>query len=74
MATAANNKKKKVTAASKISKAERGVGKKVESKNRSLGTIVSAIAAPVALLAIGYGLTRLDARMGGKVVGMLLNR
>lgn len=74
MATVAANKKKKPSASAKVSKVAKAVEKKVKSKRTNIAGIVSAIAAPVALLAIGYGLTRLDSRMGGKVMGMLFNK
>lgn len=67
---ATNGKKKTGTRTVKAAKA---VENKVKNK-KTIAGIVSAIAAPIALLAIGYGLTKLDARTGGKVMGMIMNR
>ena len=72
MTTATSNKKKKHSGA-KVHKMAKDAENKVKGK-RNLRGIITAVAAPVALLAIGYGLTRLDARMGGKVMGMLMHR
>lgn len=77
MATAVKSKTKKAAprrvTASTVGKVASSVAKKAKGKKNIAG-IVSAIAAPVALLAIGYGLTRLDARTGGKVMSMVLDK
>lgn len=67
---ATNGKKRTGT---KVAKTAKTVENKVKNK-KTIAGVVGAIAAPIALLAIGYGLTRLDAKMGGKVMGMIMNR
>jgi dolichol kinase len=74
MATTAASKTKKPAASVKAAKT---VGKKVGKKlsnGRRIGGIIGAIAAPVALLAIGYALTKIDPKAGHKVMGMVFNR
>ena len=74
MATTAASKTKKPAASVKTAKtADKKAGKKITNGKR-IGTIIGAVAAPIALLAIGYAITKFDPRAGHKMMGMVFNR
>jgi len=71
--TAASKTKKPAVSAKTVKTVGKKVGKKL-SNGKRIGGIIGAVAAPIALLAIGYAITKIDPKAGHKVMGMVFNR